>query len=77
MNRPAPHSDNLPKDFAAIADAMLSASAYAETAARFAEIGDAAAVAFAVRSASACLLTAAELTDRIRPAARSRRESAA
>ncbi|BCM88099.1 hypothetical protein [Methylobacterium indicum] len=77
MSRLTSHPDNLPTDFAAIADAMTSASAYAETAARFAEIGDAAAVAFAVRSASACLLTAAELTDRIRPATRLRRGNAA
>jgi len=77
MSRPVPHPDNLPADFEAIADAMTSAAAYSETAARFAEIGDAAAVAFAVRSASACLLTAAELTERIRPAARPKTGAAA
>jgi hypothetical protein len=54
----------------ALGDAMATVSAYAENAARFAEIRDPRGLAYAVRSCAAVLMTAAELVEEVRPSRR-------
>lgn len=51
----------------ALAENMLTAATYAETAARFAEIRDPRGVAYAVRSCAAVLMSVAELVEEVRP----------
>jgi hypothetical protein len=77
MTRRAPHPDDQAAVFEAIAESMATVGVYADTASRFAEIGDARGLAYALRSASAALLTANDLVQSVRPAPRARAEEAA
>ena len=51
----------------ALGEAMATVAAYAENAARFAEIRDPRGLAYAVRSCAAVLMTAADLVEEVRP----------
>ena len=77
MSRLAPHPDNAPAVFEAIAAALNEAATYASTGQQFAEIGDARGLAYATRCASAALLAAASLIEEVRPAPTAKSREAA